>query len=504
MYIAAAGMHIFNRAAVGTAGTSLSWVESMRIDAAGNVGVGVTPNTWSSGWKSLEIWGGGISSAIAHTSTTLYFASNGYHNSGWKYAGENTSGLYTISGNAHVWSVAPSGPANSAISYTTSMTLDSKGNLGLGTVTPGAWSSDYKSIEIKSAGNSIWSASQNDLRMSVNAIHNGTNYIVQQTGNATMYVQTLGNHYWYTGNGSGGVQLNAWVPTMTMNSNSILTIGEVVASPWSQWKGIQLGHSAAIVADTTTEGVAVTNNAYYNGSSWKYITNGVASIQLQGNTGNQYWYVSPISGTADADINPVELMKLSPNGNLQINCYNATESGWDGIEGIRLNGDTNAAMGIVFSKGGTTNKGYMYYAGGTPSIYLQTTPGTRIDIQSGGGGGVYLAESGTSWTGVSDERLKTDFTPIGDAVQKVSSLRAVTGRYKTDKIGTSRAFLIAQDVLGVLPEAVDTTNPDKLGVQYTDVIPLLVAAIKELSAKNDYQNQLIQELQAKVSILESK
>jgi regulator of protease activity HflC (stomatin/prohibitin superfamily) len=93
--------------------------------------------------------------------------------------------------------------------------------------------------------------------------------------------------------------------------------------------------------------------------------------------------------------------------------------------------------------------------------------------------------------------LKTDLVPIENAASKVLTLRAVTGRFKTDEVGKSRAFLIAQDIQKVLPEAVDASNPEKLGVQYTDVIPLLVAAIKELSAKNDA-------LEARLVALESK
>jgi hypothetical protein len=97
--------------------------------------------------------------------------------------------------------------------------------------------------------------------------------------------------------------------------------------------------------------------------------------------------------------------------------------------------------------------------------------------------GVYMVYGATSWTGISDERLKTDLKPIENAVDKVNGLRSVTGRFKTDEEGKSRSFLIAQDVLKEFPEAAETSNPEKLGVQYTDVIPLLVAAIKELNAK---------------------
>jgi len=96
--------------------------------------------------------------------------------------------------------------------------------------------------------------------------------------------------------------------------------------------------------------------------------------------------------------------------------------------------------------------------------------------------GVYLSDGATAWTANSDERLKDIIEPITDAVNKVSTLRAVIGKYKTDEEGTRRSFLIAQDVQAVLPEAVSVGMEEMLGVQYTEVIPLLVAAIKEQQA----------------------
>ena len=127
-------------------------------------------------------------------------------------------------------------------------------------------------------------------------------------------------------------------------------------------------------------------------------------------------------------------------------------------------------------------------------IFWQSTS-SQFHVQNGTGG-VYVALNGTTWTSASDERSKTDLVPIENAAQKVSTLRSVTGRYKTDAEGTSRSFLIAQDVQAVLPEAVDASDPESLGVQYTDVIPLLVAAIKE-------QQAIITQLQADVAALQA-
>lgn len=98
--------------------------------------------------------------------------------------------------------------------------------------------------------------------------------------------------------------------------------------------------------------------------------------------------------------------------------------------------------------------------------------------------GVNLANGSTSWAAQSDERDKDIIEPITSAAEKVSSLRTVIGKYKKDNVGVRRSFLIAQDVQAVLPEAVSVNDEDgKLSLRYTEVIPLLVAAIKELKQR---------------------
>ena len=122
-----------------------------------------------------------------------------------------------------------------------------------------------------------------------------------------------------------------------------------------------------------------------------------------------------------------------------------------------------------------------------------TTGGsTELNIRSGGSGGVYLAAGGVAWIASSDERLKTDLVPIENGLEKVASLRSVIGRYLTDSEDKKRAFLIAQDVEKVLPEAVMTNEETgDMGLSYTEVIPLLVAAIKELKTEIDsLKNQI--------------
>jgi hypothetical protein len=120
----------------------------------------------------------------------------------------------------------------------------------------------------------------------------------------------------------------------------------------------------------------------------------------------------------------------------------------------------------------------------------------RVDLFNTGSGGVtitdglvgvFLANGAQAWAAQSDERVKTDLRPLEEACAKVATLRAVSGRYVKDAeqgYTRRRIFLIAQDVQRVLPEAVyKMEGDDMLHLAYTEVIPLLVAAVKELTAR---------------------
>jgi hypothetical protein len=87
----------------------------------GNVGVGVTPETWQSGWSALQI--GGLTSYYAPTTTSasqsLMINNNAYNDGAWKYLiTDEASSYYQLHG-GHTFRVAPSGTADSAISWTT-------------------------------------------------------------------------------------------------------------------------------------------------------------------------------------------------------------------------------------------------------------------------------------------------------------------------------------------------------------------------------------------------
>jgi len=80
----------------------------------------------------------------------------------------------------------------------------------------------------------------------------------------------------------------------------------------------------------------------------------------------------------------------------------------------------------------------------------------------------------------SDKRLKKNIKTVTSALDTVNALRGVTFEWKE---GNGKAIgLIAQEVNEVLPEIVSTDDNGYLGIRYTNVVGVLVEAIKELKA----------------------
>ena len=106
---------------------------------------------------------------------------------------------------------------------------------------------------------------------------------------------------------------------------------------------------------------------------------------------------------------------------------------------------------------------------------------------------------GTLSTSTSDDRLKKDKVEITNALDKVNSLSSFTHKWNDIAVragleeNKEEIGLSAQEVQGLYPCLVDVNNvmkdpedpdTDYLTVHYAKVVPLLVASIKELTAKN--------------------
>jgi hypothetical protein len=413
------------------------------------------------------------------------------------YCNQNFTELYTATG--------PSGnnivvPGSATITGnltvdTNTLFVDSANNrVGIGTASPAAPVDVQGSslrLQLQSSSNGGYATwkyiGKNSSGTAVN-FEQGLNiaadnafelYDNQNTQLVSRYVSGVsGAHSWFlTGS-----------TAMTLNSSG-LGVG-VTPSAWGgAFKALQISR-AGLRGSTATSGLSF--NAYFDGTNFKYIAAGLNALDYFQNSGKHVWQIAGVAANANDPITFTEAMTLDASGNLLVGTTTAggrldvqTATG-DCAARIKSNAaGSNATLAIdyvnsygtqVIRKSGTDVwlSGVIADTGATPNY----------KIQNGSAVGVQLVSGATAWTTLSDETVKDIIEPITNAITKVGSLRSVIGKFKTDSEGTRRSFLIAQDVKSVLPEAVDVVGENnELGLRYTEVIPLLVAAIKELTAR---------------------
>lgn len=243
-------------------------------------------------------------------------------------------------------------------------------------------------------------------------------------------------------------------------------------------------------ADTIAFGEGGAEVARFNADAQFVAAAGTALLPVITTTGDVNTGIFfPAADTIAFSEGGTEAMRINSSGQVGVGATSLsgkfTIKGGNGDQLI-LDNDGSQYTQVYFQNNGTS-KAYQWW----------DNTNTRFQIQSGASGGVYLANTGTSWTSASDERVKNIVEPIENANEKLANWRTVIGKYKTDEEGVRRSFLIAQDVLATFPEAVDTTNANEYGLSYQDLIPVLVKATQELKAELD-------EAKARLAALEAK
>ena len=127
----------------------ISGTEALRVDAARNAGLGVTPSAWDIGRVAqigvatgAFVFGDGLQAIVG---TNAY-----YGTSSWRYGGTGQASYYEQNSGQHRWFTAPSGTAGNAISFTQRLQVD-------GTTTAGQtalmlWDVDNGTLERVTVG----------------------------------------------------------------------------------------------------------------------------------------------------------------------------------------------------------------------------------------------------------------------------------------------------------------------------------------------------------------
>ena len=472
-------------------GFATNSVQQMVIDTNGNMGIGISSPAakldvrTAAGTAVTQYLYTGSSAAAA----TLQFAQVG--TVGWNTGITASSGNFQIGidGGGLGYNINRTGLAIDYHSWLTAgaerMRIDSNGNMCLGTT-----GSSY-SLEVRkdAVSATTYTAIRNGTAAGAYGVAllgiigtTGNNYYQLSqsgSGDTALYNANAGNVLFGTSNtermridASGNVAIGTTATTAPGGSQNF-TVQSSVANAVNIIKSYANNTGAAVqarfdLATGTTNSYALINLQDNTSSPYFQFTVGPAVTANYYDSPQHIWRT--VAGT--------ERMRIDGAGNVVIGTSSSTYRllVYDAVDRPQA----NAQFSI-------TGSGYnaFHYLNATAYYIGQNSTLRDIRMYSGTAPdtGVKLTNGATSWVATSDERAKIILEPITDAANKVSTLRTVIGRLKTDESQRRRSFLIAQDVQKVFPEAVDTTDLDLLGLSYTDMIPLLTAAIKELTAK---------------------
>jgi hypothetical protein len=135
-FVQTSGFSTWSHAVSGTADAALTWVEDMRLDASGNLGLGVVPSAWGTTTVGLDVGSAGSFWGTKSGNTLVAMSDNSYFNGSAYIARSAGAGSkYYQNAGAHYWETAASASAGGVQSNTTLMTLNASGNLLVGNTT---------------------------------------------------------------------------------------------------------------------------------------------------------------------------------------------------------------------------------------------------------------------------------------------------------------------------------------------------------------------------------
>jgi hypothetical protein len=433
-----------------------SATERMRIDSAGNVGIGTSSPT-----NLFQVKGSvAAQMGVYRTNSTTGVGV------GFEYAQNNASSAETVIAQTFgVLTTNTAGAEGGAFTVWTKnagtlaerMRLDSSGNLGLG-VTPSAWAAGAIAMEFGDYGG-VWLATGGDFNFGTNAYNSAAGvYTYRASGlGAARYQSNFGVHRWFTApSGTAGAAIT-FTSAMTLDASGNLGVGET--SP-----------TQAIYAKRA-------------GAAAIQIVNSSASINFLAGVDSSVAYISAPNGTLTLNTAGSERARIDSSGNLLVGTTSSPSGNYDvktasvigngaAFYGVNNSADSAYTVGL-WNKATTGNRRLIaFYAGAT-----------ETDV-----GSIVYNGTATLYNTTSDYRLKNTIAPMTGALAKVALLKPCTYKWNAD--GSDGEGFIAHELAEVVPQcvtgekdAVDAEGkPQYQGIDTSFLVATLTAAIQEQQA----------------------
>ena len=431
-------------------------------------------------------------------------------------SGQNSTQHYNRSGSAYLTNKQIALDHRFDTSGTERMRIDASGHLMLGVSSISDINSTYKSINV-SHNQIMGSPANNDWYLNLNSYYtSSSNYKFKQDGFAVGMYHSGNGSLVFRKSSATGTAGNAvtWEESMRMTAAGKLVLdGTVpgysgtqitVGSPSITTSGLSIltttsGHGYLMFGDSTGDAAAgYIGQIHYDhaDNSMDIVTNGVKACEFN-NDGLQVANQVLASGRRRGMYGIYSPNKLAHIWGMGTAYTIATDgSTGNNLYGMCYSYEPNYG-GAGNNPGARSGLGHQFQ--------WRANGGTHTAI----GNGIYTVGSVTA---NSDARLKTDIETIPNAMSKVSALTGITYK-RTDLSEPDPATgfqkdvrhtgVIAQDLLAVLPEAVegaiDGQQPEDgtyLSVAYGNMAGLFIEALKE-------QQATITALTARIETLEN-
>ncbi len=351
----------------------------------------------------------------------------------------------------------------------------------------------------------------------ISYIWNGSSWqILAQDGTGGSGGNTLDQAYDQGGPGAG--------KTITADSGPVTING---SGSGGGNIGLLISHSG-----TNTAGLGI--NFSGTGNALQALSSNSANTfaTLQASTNSSATSNSAIFGQSTGGARAIAgQVEASATADVAVRGLNLRTGGGIGVEGVGVNGVSGSSafaggFGVYGANsgaatGGPGSLGIGTYGVGFNGVYGQTTDPTN------GWSGYFTADLGVEGTGysvggwntVSDLRLKSNIVPIESALDKLSLLRGTHYTIRTPMTLSDGTVsyqtrvqygVIAQEVQAVFPEmvsekAIFINSGDETiykTVEYTQLIPVLLEAIKELDAQVKALESEVQTLEGELQTLQ--
>ena len=273
----------------------------------------------------------------------------------------------------------------------------------------------------------------------------------------------------------------------TATNNLIGAYGEVDSYVQIGVQNRSSGNFASSDIVATADNGTNTSNYIDMGINSSGYANNASNILNRSNVG--YLYTNATAdffiGNGAPDQDMIFFTNNGPAGNTTAN----------GFEAIRIDGNGNVGIGGTSRNNSgvkTTNAEKLVVQG---NIIPRTSGNGTIGTSTYKWNAVY-ATNGTIQT--SDKRMKTNIANLKYGLKEVLALRPVSFNWKTTPDSNKKVGLIAQEVREIVPEVVvGDEAKESLGVNYAELIPVLINAVKEQQKEITALKTMVAKLQEK-------